>query len=320
MEHYLNKPKCKSFLVNTCQNCTKFSIDDYSFLFAERDGIPLKGDDWHAAPFPSDFHWNVDFKGPYPWEHQQRDILVSYTGTSASFWAPARRLRQSIVHYCSVHRDCVHVGYGANGTRSSMQVAGYSPLEVAKRSVFCLQPYGDLMTRKGLFDGIMMGCIPVTFSQLTASSMYVWHWEEDVWKAATVSLPSKGVAHRYEDPVQALVKLYKSDPEGVKAKQALIRRKAFELHWAIHPPPSSSQRSSSSSWPLTEDGTPLPDAFELLLRWTLGWHSGRLPRGTFPAHIPSPSAPGANPCWSGMPNHNLTRCIPKPPQQQQHPH
>ena len=94
-----------------------------------------------------------------------------------------RRLRGSIVHYCELHPlVCAHNSYGLNGTRFSFKVDGHNPLELSLRSVFCFQPIGDLMTRKGLFDSILLGCIPIVFDPLTAEVMYTWHWEEDFWK------------------------------------------------------------------------------------------------------------------------------------------
>lgn len=94
-----------------------------------------------------------------------------------------RRLRGSIVHYCELHPSvCAHNSYGLNGTRFSFKVDGHNPLELSLKSVFCFQPIGDLMTRKGLFDSILLGCIPVVFDPLTAEVMYTWHWEEEFWK------------------------------------------------------------------------------------------------------------------------------------------
>ena len=34
-----------------------------------------------------------------------------------------------------------------------------------ERAVFCLQPWGDTATRKGFYDAIAVGCIPVIFSR-----------------------------------------------------------------------------------------------------------------------------------------------------------
>jgi len=322
MEHYLNKPRCKSYLTGACHNCTKFAIDDYHFLLAGSDGSPLKGVNWAAAPFPSDFHWNKNFHGEFPWDNTDRPLLVSFIGTANSFWSPAKRLRGSIVHYCSIHTDCTHIGYGANGTRSSMLVEGYTPLDVAKQSIFCLQPYGDLMTRKGLFDSLLMGCIPVTFSSLTAAGMYIWHWSEALWAEVAVQLPSKGVAFRYEDPITVLKNMLKNEPEVIKRKQELLRKHAFELHWAIDPPirkgpvtgaTSAAMTAAKSPWPMdpNKNGTSFQaDAFETLMRWVLGWHSGRLSRDFGRrGHLPPAAAPGMNPCWTGKPNADNTRCV-----------
>lgn len=152
MDHYLLKPKCK-LVLQKCSNCTKISIDDYSYLHSDNSGILEKGDYWHATPFPSDFHWISDIKLPYPWENDDRPILVSYTGSTRSYYNPARRLRGSIVFYCELHpTTCVHSSYGKNGTRDSFKVDGYNPLLLSSKSIFCFQPIGDLMTRKGLFD------------------------------------------------------------------------------------------------------------------------------------------------------------------------
>ncbi len=43
------------------------------------------------------------------------------------------------------------------------------------KSVFCLQPRGDSATRKGVFDCLIAGSIPVFFSKYTAYRQYMWH-------------------------------------------------------------------------------------------------------------------------------------------------
>jgi hypothetical protein len=178
MDHYILKPKCKSLLLK-CTNCTKFAMDDYSYMYSGNAGILARGDNWHAAPFPSDFHWSRKVAQPFPWMNDDRPVLVSYIGSTRSYYGPAKRLRTSIVHYCDLHPgECQHSSYGLNGTRFSHKVEGHNPLQVSMQSVFCFQPIGDLMTRKGLFDSILLGCIPVVMDVLTAQVMYTWHWEE----------------------------------------------------------------------------------------------------------------------------------------------
>ncbi len=235
MDHYILKPKCKSLIAGTCSNCTKFAIDDYSYMYSGDVGIKARGNYWHAIPFPSDFHWTSDVLKPFPWEETNRPILASYTGSEKSFYGPSRRLRSSLAHYCSLHSDvCMHRSYGLNGTRYSFKVDGHNPLSISKHSVFCFQPTGDLMTRKGLFDSILQGCIPVVFDPLTAKVMYTWHWEESFWKDILIELDFHPVSHRYLDPIVALQTLYNNNRTWIEEKQRKIRSKVFELQYSLH--------------------------------------------------------------------------------------
>jgi len=234
MDHYIGKPKCKALLGGVCRNCTKVAIDDYSYMHSADQGIVDKGDYWHAVPFPADFHWTKEVQTPFPWENTNRPVLVSYIGTTKSWYNPARRIRGSIVHYCELHPGvCVHQSYGMNGTRDSFKVEGHNPLDLSAKSVFCFQPIGDLMTRKGLFDSMLQGCIPVVFDVLTAQVMYTWHWEEEYWNEVVVSFLFHPVAFRYFDPVAALIDMYKNNTELVKKKQRLLRERVFELQYSL---------------------------------------------------------------------------------------
>lgn len=89
------------------------------------------------------------------------------------------------------------------------------------------------MTRKGLFDSILQGCIPVVFDVLTASVMYTWHWEEDFWKQVVIEFPLHAVSHRYFDPVEALLNMYRNHTETIITKQKLIRSRVFSLQYGL---------------------------------------------------------------------------------------
>ena len=54
-------------------------------MYADDSGIEARGDYWHAIPFPSDFHWNRYFERPFPWESNDRPILISYIGSDLAF-------------------------------------------------------------------------------------------------------------------------------------------------------------------------------------------------------------------------------------------
>ena len=315
MDHYIMKPRCKGLLRGACANCTKIAIDDYSYLHSGTNGIDEKGDSWHAVPFPSDFHWTREVVRPFPWERAvtERPLLVSYIGSTQSYYNPARRLRGSLAHFCGLHpKDCVHTSYGSSG-RSVFFEEGHNPLQLSSRSVFCFQPIGDLMTRKGLFDSMLQGCIPVTFEDLTASVMYTWHWDEEFWRDVLVELPFHGVAHRYFDPVSALREMMDKNVSLVEHKQRLLRARVFELQYSLdHSSQDTFKKSADggmeweSTWPRTERsdseildasahyrmrGAPLRDAYEITMDHVLGWHSGR------EADFRNATVPE---CWNGF--------------------
>jgi hypothetical protein len=124
---------------------------------------------------------------------------------------------------------------------------------------------------------MMYGCIPVTFNSQTAVSMYPWHWTEAFWKEVAVEIPTNisnidnmlnGV-----DPVEYLSGLLHFDPAAVKLKQLKLRRRVFELHYALE---THSPDSSSGSWPLDEaTGAPMRDAYMISMDLVLASHSGR---------------------------------------------
>lgn len=279
MDHYIGKPKCKSLLRGICRNCTKFAIDDYSFMYGDESGINDRGDNWHAIPFPADFHWSRYVIPPFPWENTERPILVSYVGSGSSHYAPARRLRGSIIYYCEMHpEECVHQTYGANNTRSNFLVEGYNPLELSQRSVFCFQPIGDLMTRKGLFDSLLQGCIPVVFDPLTATVMYTWHWDEEFWKEISIELAFHPIAFRQQDPILYLQDLFVHNRTFINRKLQLIREYVFELQYSLdgkyYGGALMIEKNIPLTWPRYRDGRPMRDAYDIVIDHALGWHSG----------------------------------------------
>jgi hypothetical protein len=376
MDHYILKPKCKSLLAGTCTNCTKFAIDDYSYMYSDNKGILARGDHWHAIPFPADFHWSRQFQDTaFPWENRDRPLVAAYIGSDKSFYGPSRRLRASILHYCGLHTDtCAQQSYGLNGTRFSFKVDNHNPLAISRHAVFCFQPTGDLMTRKGLFDSILQGCIPVLYDPLTAAVMYTWHWEESFWKENSVSFPFHSTAFRYFDPVEALIQMVRENATWIAETQKRIREKVFELQYGLdglvdryqyqsslpyltmrrradnvhaedfdrivtkgtskerdiiysirnatlsNGGSSSSSNSNSNSnsnsgtsreevissvdggrWPRDATGRFQRDAYDIVMDYVLGWHSGRW------ADVRNATVPE---CWDGWLDSTLNKCRP----------
>lgn len=358
MNHFIGKPKCKAFLTGACYNCTKIAIDDYAYLHPNNIGAHEKGDNWHAIPFPADFHWTKNVAQPFPWDNLDRPYLSSYMGTDRSHYGPARKLRIAIAHFCRKHGGniCIHNSYGGNNSsRSSFKIDGFNPSQVSLNSIFCFQPIGDVMTRKGLFDSILQGCIPVTFDPLTASSMYTWHWEEEFWLDVTIQLDFQSVTSKRLDPVVVLKDLMKYNKTYIVRIQKLIRSRVFELQYSldgkyeamgihninsnsiqdntnsnnINPSNNNSSSDSlsnsntnissnsnsnssflpifskevSSNWPLYPDGTPMRDAYDLIMDHILGWHSGQEP------DVRNGSVPE---CWNALLDIKANKCVSHP--------
>ena len=274
MNHFYTKT-CSNFLSGVCQNCIKLSIDDYSFLFGNTelhasqkrslDGLKSgRGVNWRSMPFPSDVHWSSRMKRPYPWESEHsRDILVSYIGSNMSYNNKARRLRLALVKQCNEKpRLCHWLYYGSSTDLASRDFSsvnvkdGASVHDIMRRSVFCLTPMGDLPTRKGLFDSILLGCIPVVFNPLSASVMYTWHWSEKLWKDVLVEFYDRGqIFYAGLNIIDTLHDMFVHNSSVVTAKQQLIRENAFRLQYS-----------------LIEDSKierPEPDAFDVTLHQIL---------------------------------------------------
>lgn len=194
-------------------------------------------------------------------------------------------MRRWVAGHCIASAErCIYQTYGRGRHReSNLQGGNKDPhSEVSMRSVFCFQPLGDLHTRKGLFDALLYGCIPVTFDPLTATAMYIWHWSEELWRQVAIQLPY----HRYsrENPVEYLRSLLLNNASEVRRRQQLLRANVFRLQYALE------DYSPGSSWPLDEAGKPVPDAYSVAMELVLGWQSGRLTRYRN-ASVPE--------CWDG---------------------
>lgn len=243
MNHYI-KDKCTRFLGQVCQNCIKLCIDDYSFLFGGQfeaispyqNLVRDRGINWRAVPFPSDVHWNSKMVQPYPWESDhERLFLVGYGGSTESYSRVVARLRKQLAGQCDELPDLCHrssYGKGRDFVYKA-QVNETSIHDIFNSSIFCLNPPGDLPTRKGLFDSMLMGCIPVTFNPLSATAMYTWHWPEEYWKSVAVEIDEKTRKSRGFNVVRYLQNISK---EEVSSRQKLLRARAYELQYSYTEP------------------------------------------------------------------------------------
>ena len=95
-------------------------------------------------------------------------------------------------------------------------------------SVFCLEPGGDSPYRKSIYDSMLLGCIPVVFSQYV-ENVSPWHWgvfRDD----SRVLIDERAYAAGELDLVQHLRDIPR---QRIAQMQAAIRMHAHRLQYAL---------------------------------------------------------------------------------------
>ncbi|MCO5604693.1 hypothetical protein L7F22_058863 [Adiantum nelumboides] len=116
------------------------------------------------------------------------------------------------------------------------------PEEVVRalaKSVFCMQPKGDSATRKGFFDTIVAGCIPVLFANDTAYSQYIWHLPQDP-SLYSIFIPEADITAGQVNVMDALSRIPHSQ---IKSMQRTIRHLIPHI---IYSPPGSRHLSQDA--------------------------------------------------------------------------
>ena len=72
----------------------------------------------------------------------------------------------------------LNAGLPADGVEDGANSMGTVASAYAN-AVFCLQPFGDTFTRKGYYDAILLGCIPVVFSRTGWDQLERYGWYGD---------------------------------------------------------------------------------------------------------------------------------------------
>ncbi|KAG5404132.1 hypothetical protein IGI04_010251 [Brassica rapa subsp. trilocularis] len=144
-----------------------------SFLTIERS--PTSHNEF-AIPYPTYFHptSTVEIR---QWQDKikltNRTILFSFAGAQRPSRSQNGLVRSQVIEQCkSSSKTCrfLDCDVKANGCDDPMSL-----MKLFESSVFCLQPPGDSLTRRSVFDSILAGCIPVFSNQGSAYKQYVWH-------------------------------------------------------------------------------------------------------------------------------------------------
>lgn len=211
------------------KNVTKLSI--------ERDPHAL---DQMAVPYPTSWHPYVD-EHIRVWQEtvrsSKRETLVLYAGASRS----NNLLREELFRQCDQQPDANCTLVPCSGGADTLNCAREQDVLLEKflQAVFCLQPPGDSETRKGVFDCLIAGGIPVFFDVRTAHSQYKWHLPLDM-TSYSVILPRDETVQGKLNVVKELAQI---PHKSVTRMQEAIRELLPSI---IYKKPGSSMRNKDA--------------------------------------------------------------------------
>jgi len=177
---------------------------------------------------------------------QNATILASLIGSAES--KETGRVR--IFQMCQQRPNlCVSFDTGSR-TNFSLSVSEHIPdlYQLIMASTFCINPKGDSPTRKGLFDALVLGCIPVIF---TEDSLKWYRMHIPSWESISVLVSENMVMQEGFNLFDYLQAYARDDPSGVQQKQRAINNIAYSLQYSSIPAPNNSRG---------------PDAFDLILQ------------------------------------------------------
>jgi hypothetical protein len=136
---------------------------------------------------------------------QRRNILLAYVGSDQVTASKQRLLRIAIRKHCQRLRakeiargekkglhTCLFTSLDTHESHALLPPALRSSINITldiqwtappenlyERARMCLMPGGDFPTRKGFFDALLSGCVPVIFQPASALTQWPWHWSNN---------------------------------------------------------------------------------------------------------------------------------------------
>ncbi|XP_061349183.1 probable xyloglucan galactosyltransferase GT19 [Gastrolobium bilobum] len=210
----------------------------------------------HAVPYPTSFHApNLGLLESWVQRvrRSKRSSLALFAGGGGVSATP--NIRRSIRSECE-NATGSSTGYDklCEVVDCSNGVCEHDPIRFMKpmlQSSFCLQPPGDTPTRRSTFDGILAGCIPVFFEELSAKSQYAWHLPETEFEAFSVIIPKEDVVFRGLRILDVLRRIPRSRVRRMREKiLELIPRVMYRRHDS-----SPGLRTKKDAFDISIDGT-----------------------------------------------------------------
>lgn len=173
-----------------------------------------------TIPYPTIFHFTPN-SGDMILFHSRKNFItmafrlrknmVSF-GASISLY-----LRQSLIKQCNRSEFCNHVEI------TNHQIGNIT--RVMAKSVFCVQPTGDTLVRKGIFDSLLLGCIPVLFYE---EQIALYRFFEPKIEEYIVRIPNG----YHENVVQYLINNFEA--ERIQSIQRELGKIGNRYRWQYH--------------------------------------------------------------------------------------
>lgn len=227
----------------------------------------------------SSFHWNeADDHLSVPAltaSLEGKRYFVSVFGSANTNMPPSNKLRRTLFEHChkanlmsingstrEFKKLCAFERFDPKANRDTVDIR--KVLAIYERSMFCLVPPGDTGLRKGIFDALLAGCIPVLFfdeGSVHPLAQFDWH-------LAASDLSSIAVRMNYTlqeaNVVHLLLEQFERDPAAYTRMLAEASRVALRLQYS-HPRGAYGSASASLRWEKPWR-PPFEDAFDITMQ------------------------------------------------------
>ncbi|KAG0607376.1 hypothetical protein M758_8G023300 [Ceratodon purpureus] len=170
-------------------------------------------DDTVAIPYPTNFHpssnaelqlWQATVR------NANRTQFVSFAGSDRGRNL-TEMVRGALFNQCTRSSKCKQLICTQKLCGDNAQTI----YKLALESVFCFQPAGDSFTRKGIFDTLLSGCIPVLFGPEQGVKQYLWHLKGN-GSNYSVLLNGHAVTYDHYDVIAHLERIPKAEVERLQ--------------------------------------------------------------------------------------------------------
>jgi len=215
---------CTKFFMR-CKNCIYLHSHIYlPASYEHKLSCPyirsLPNNKQFSVPYSSFIHYNNDYNfNLSTWKfnplHNRKNI-ISFVSSFDTYEPISNHIRNIISHLCKnkYHSYCKQILIKYHG---GPILSPKDTINLYHSSKFCLQPSGDTPTRKGIFDSILSGCIPIFFSNDSFNN----EWDLFLDKSQ-----KKDISLTFDPNVSKLKMLYRKEQKSNK-KNIIKRTKLY---------------------------------------------------------------------------------------------